>query len=122
MEQKNIENKAFWIGLAGGILALCAGTTVALVPSETAFTIYAFPWLPISAASSLLFGSLGITGAYLYGKHVTGGTLMIISAFGVLLSAFRNPLSLLAFALLLIAGIISCQCCNARRHVSVLQQ
>jgi MFS family permease len=98
--------KAFWIGLIGGFLGFVGGIvaiiarsiSAAYEVSSQAGTLYGL------AAGAFVFSIIGIVGGIFERKRVIGGVLMLVAAFGVLISI--SLFGVLPFLFFLVGAIV----------------
>jgi uncharacterized membrane protein len=97
--------KAFWIGIIGGIFGILAAILVVLMGSiGQAFNATGASSLYTNAAGAFIFSIVGMAGGVLEKRKIIGAALMIIGAFGVLISI--SLFGVLTFILFLIGGIV----------------
>ncbi|MGZ4929136.1 MAG: hypothetical protein ACXV76_12835 [Halobacteriota archaeon] len=95
---------SFWLGFVGGVFGILSGVLALLIGSfsesfyGSSGDLY---WLGLSA---LVFSVLGIVGGVFEKVPKVGGTLMIISAIGILISI--SYLGILSCILFFIGGIL----------------
>ncbi len=110
-------HKSYWLGLIGGFIGILCGSLVALagfyvssVDSDvTAGELY------VLAAISIFFSILGIVAGHVQHEKRIGGTLMIISGVGVLISI--SLLGVPTFLLFLIGGLYMLSDANKERRI-----
>lgn len=97
--------KAFWLGIIGGIFGILAAVLVVLIGGfGEAFNTSGASSLYANAAGAFVFSIVGIAGGVLETRKILGAALMIIGAFGVLISI--SLFGVLTFILFLVGGIL----------------
>jgi hypothetical protein len=94
--------KAFWLGIIGGIFGILGGILAYLIASFGAS--FGTSSLFTNAAGALIFSVVGIVGGMLETRKMLGAALMIIGAFGVVISI--SIFGVLTFILFLVGGIV----------------
>ncbi len=98
-------SKAFWLGLIGLIFGILGGVFAGLMGSlDAAFSGTGSSDLFVNASGAIIFSIIGMAGAILERRKWLGGGLMIIGAFGVLISI--SWFGILTFILFLIGGLL----------------
>jgi len=95
---------SFWLGFVGGIFGILGGVVALFVGSfNEAFSGYSgdYYWLGLGA---IVFSVMGIVGGVFDKKPKVGGTLMIVSAIGILISI--SLFGVLSCILFLVGGIL----------------
>jgi hypothetical protein len=90
--------KAFWIGIIGGIFGILGAILAYLIASFGTSSLFT------NAAGALIFSVVGIIGGVLETRKMLGAALMIIGAFGVVISI--SIFGVLTFILFLVGGIV----------------
>jgi uncharacterized membrane protein len=97
--------KGFWLGIIGGIFGILAALLVVLIGGVgEAFQATGASSLYANAAGAFIFSIVGMAGGVLEKRKIIAAALMIIGAFGVLISI--SLFGVLTFILFLIGGII----------------
>jgi hypothetical protein len=97
--------KAFWIGIIGGIFGILGAVVTIMIQSlSDAFNATSGASLYYNAAGAIIFSIVGIAGGVLETRKILGAVLMIIGAFGVLISI--SLFGVLTFILFLVGGIL----------------
>ncbi len=95
----------FWLGIIGGIFGILAALLVVLIGGVgEAFQATGASSLYANAAGAFIFSIVGMAGGVLEKRKIIAAALMIIGAFGVLISI--SLFGVLTFILFLIGGII----------------
>jgi hypothetical protein len=90
--------KAFWLGIIGGIFGILGAILAYLIAFFGTSSLFT------NAAGALIFSVVGIAGGVLETRKILGAALMIIGAFGVVISI--SIFGVLTFILFLVGGII----------------
>jgi hypothetical protein len=97
--------KGFWLGIIGGIFGILAALLVVLIGGVgEAFQATGASSLYANAAGAFIFSIVGMAGGVLEKRKIIAAALMIIGAFGVLISI--SLFGVFTFILFLIGGII----------------
>ena len=96
--------KAFWLGVIGLIFGILGGVFAGLVGSIGDAFGAGSSGLYANAAGAIIFSVIGMIGAALEKRRWIGGGLMLIGAFGVIISI--SVFGILTFILFLIGAII----------------
>jgi hypothetical protein len=97
--------KAFWIGIIGGIFGILGAILAIMIQSiSDTFNATSGTSLYYNAAAAIIFSIVGIAGGVLEARKILGAALMIIGAFGVLISI--SLFGVLTFILFLVGGIV----------------
>lgn len=98
--------KAFWIGLIGGFLGFIGAITAVLAGSisEAYYVNSQAGELYGLAAGAFVFSVIGIVGGIFERKRLIGGILMLVAAFGVLISI--SLFGVLPFLFFLVGAIL----------------
>jgi len=97
--------KAFWLGIIGGIFGILGAVVTIMIQSlSDTFNATSGASLYYNAAGALIFSIVGIAGGVLETRKILGAALMIIGAFGVLVSI--SLFGVLTFILFLVGGVI----------------
>ena len=97
--------KGFWLGIIGGIFGILAALLVVLIGGVgEAFQATGASSLYANAAGAFIFSIVGMVGGVLEKRKIIAAALMIIGAFGVLISI--SLFGVLTFILFLIGGIV----------------
>jgi hypothetical protein len=97
--------KGFWLGIIGGIFGILAALLVVLIGGVgEAFQATGASSLYANAAGAFIFSIVGMAGGVLEKRKIIAAALMIIGAFGVLISI--SLFGVLTFILFLIGGIV----------------
>ncbi len=95
-------NKAFWLGLVGGIFGILAALFVGFVGSVGVALGSGDGGLYGLAGLGFLFSIMGIVGGMIESNKLVGGATMVIAALGILVSI--GFFGVLSFILFLIGG------------------
>ena len=98
--------KAFWLGIIGaifGVLGALAAVMIQIINESLANPVSGSS-LYVNAAGAIIFSIVGIAGGVLEKRKIIGAALMIIGAFGVVISL--SIFGALTFILFLVGGII----------------
>jgi len=97
--------KAFWLGIIGGIFGILAAILVVLIGGiGQAFNATGASSLYTNAAGAFIFSIVGMAGGVLETRKILGTALMVIGAFGVVISI--GLFGVLSFILFLVGGIL----------------